>query len=65
LSSDLKVHGTQGLRVVDASVFPRIPGLFIVSAVYMVGEKAADVIAAEARGGAPAPPPSTPPPAYP
>ena len=65
LSSDLKVHGTQGLRVVDASVFPRIPGLFIVSAVYMVGEKAADVIASEARGGAPAPPPSTPPPAYP
>jgi len=65
LSSDLKVHGTQGLRVVDASVFPRIPGLFIVAAVYMVGEKAADVIAAEARGGAPAPPPSTPPPTYP
>jgi choline dehydrogenase-like flavoprotein len=65
LSSDLKVHGTQGLRVVDASVFPRIPGLFIISAVYMVGEKAADVIAAEARGGGPAPPPTTPPPAYP
>lgn len=44
LSSDFKVHGTQGLRVVDASVFPRIPGLFIASAVYMVGEKAADVV---------------------
>ena len=28
-----KVHGVSGLRVVDASVFPRIPGLFIVSAV--------------------------------
>jgi choline dehydrogenase len=25
-------------------VFPRIPGFFIVSAVYMVAEKAADVI---------------------
>jgi choline dehydrogenase len=48
LSSDFKVHGTQGLRVVDASVFPRIPGLFIASAVYMIGEKAADVIAADA-----------------
>ena len=49
LTSTLKVHGTQGLRVVDASVFPRIPGLFIVSAVYMVGEKAADMIIADAR----------------
>src|SRR5262249_20593407 len=33
LSSDFKVHGTKDLRVVDASVFPRIPGFFIVSAV--------------------------------
>jgi len=49
LSSDFRVHGTQGLRVVDASVFPRIPGFFIVSAVYMIGEKAADVILADAR----------------
>ena len=30
--------------MVDASVFPRIPGMFIVSAVYMIAEKAADVI---------------------
>ncbi len=44
LTSDFRVHGTKGLRVVDASVFPRIPGFFIVSAVYMVAEKAADVI---------------------
>jgi choline dehydrogenase len=49
LSSDFRVHGTTGLRVVDASVFPRVPGLFIVSAVYMIGEKAADVIAAAAE----------------
>jgi choline dehydrogenase-like flavoprotein len=49
LSSDFRVHGTQGLRVVDASVFPKIPGFFIVSAVYMIGEKAADVILAGAR----------------
>ena len=48
LSSDFKVHGTDRLRVVDASVFPRAPGLFIVSAVYMVGEKAADQIIAHA-----------------
>ena len=49
VSGDFKVHGTQGLRIVDASVFPRVPGLFIISAVYMIGEKAADVIAADAK----------------
>jgi choline dehydrogenase-like flavoprotein len=49
VSSDFKVHGVEGLRVVDASVFPRIPGFFIASAVYMIGEKAADVIAAAAH----------------
>jgi len=32
------------LRVVDASVFLRIPGFFIVSAVYMIAKKATDVI---------------------
>lgn len=51
LGPDFRVHGTTGLRVVDASVFPRIPGFFVVSAIYMVGEKAADVILSElARG---------------
>jgi choline dehydrogenase len=46
LSSDFRVHGAEGLRVVDASAFPRIPGFFIVSGVYMIAEKAADVILA-------------------
>jgi choline dehydrogenase len=41
LNSAFQVHGTRGLRVVDASAFPEIPGFFIVSAVYMIGEKAA------------------------
>ena len=49
LTTDMKVHRTQGLRVVDASVFPRAPGLFIVSAIYMMAEKAADAIVADAR----------------
>jgi choline dehydrogenase len=44
LDSRLSVHGTKRLRVVDASVFPRIPGFFIAGAVYMVGEKAAEMI---------------------
>ncbi len=46
VDGDFRVHGTLGLRVVDASVFPRIPGFFIVCAIYMIAEKAADVILA-------------------
>ena len=49
LDSSFRVHGTRGLRVADASVFPRIPGFFIASAIYMIGEKAADVILQDAR----------------
>jgi len=49
LTSDFRVHGTSGLRVVDASVFPRIPGFFIACAVYMIGEKAADSILEAAK----------------
>jgi choline dehydrogenase len=49
LSSDFRVHGTQGLRVVDASVFPQIPGFFIVVPIYMISEKASDVIHDAAR----------------
>jgi choline dehydrogenase len=48
LDSRFAVHGTRRLRVVDASVFPRIPGFFLVSAVYMIGEKAAEVILSDA-----------------
>ena len=32
--------------MVDASVFPDIPGFFIVSSIYMISEKASDVILA-------------------
>jgi choline dehydrogenase len=49
LDSNFKVRGVHRLRVVDASVFPRIPGFFIVCAIYIVGEKAASVIIEEAR----------------
>ena len=44
VNSRFKVHGVKGLRIVDASVFPRIPGYFIVTNIYMISEKAADVI---------------------
>jgi choline dehydrogenase len=49
VDGDFRVHGTRGLRVVDASVFPRIPGFFIVTSVYMIAEKASDVIARSAH----------------
>jgi choline dehydrogenase len=48
VDSRFRVIGTQGLRIVDASVFPRIPGLFIVTAIYMISEKAAEAIAEDA-----------------
>jgi choline dehydrogenase-like flavoprotein len=49
LDADFRVHGASGLRVVDASVFPRIPGFFIAAPIYMIAEKAAEVIARSAR----------------
>ncbi|KAI9147984.1 alcohol dehydrogenase [Paramyrothecium foliicola] len=44
LDSKFRVRGVDGLRVVDASVFPEIPGFYIAVPVYMISEKAADVI---------------------
>jgi len=44
LDSRFRVRGTAGLRVVDASIFPRIPGFFIVVPIYMASEKAVDVL---------------------
>jgi choline dehydrogenase len=44
LDSSFRVRGVAGLRVVDASVYPRIPGTFTAISTYMVAEKAADVI---------------------
>jgi choline dehydrogenase-like flavoprotein len=48
---DFRVRGVDGLRVVDASVFPDLTGGNINAVVMMVAEKASDVI----RGHAPLP----------
>jgi choline dehydrogenase len=48
LDSRLRVRGVNGLRVVDASIFPDAPGFFMATAVYMASEKATDDILEDA-----------------
>jgi len=43
----LRVHGIKNLRVIDASIMPIIPDCRIQNAVYMIGEKGADMIKAQ------------------
>jgi choline dehydrogenase len=43
---ELQVHGVVGLRVADASVFPRIPHGNTHAPTLMVGERAAELLAA-------------------
>ncbi|MCO6007352.1 GMC family oxidoreductase [Actinoallomurus purpureus] len=40
VDSRFKVHGVEGLRIVDASVFPKMPGLFLIAAIQTLSQKA-------------------------
>ncbi|WKX70873.1 GMC family oxidoreductase [Streptomyces sp. XD-27] len=48
---ELKVRGLDGIRVVDASVFPTIPAVNPMIGVLMVGEKAAELLAEATNQG--------------
>ena len=44
VDSELRVHGVEGLRVVDASVMPYVTNGNLYAPVMMIAEKAADMI---------------------
>jgi choline dehydrogenase len=54
VDSQLRVHGLDGLRVIDASVMPLIPGGNTNAPTIMIAERGADLI----RGRAPSPAPA-------
>jgi len=48
VDNNFKVYGTNNLRVVDASIFPNIPGYYPMVPLLMISEKASDTVLASA-----------------
>ena len=44
VDSELRVHGIDGLRVVDASVMPSLPSNNTLATVYAIAERGAELI---------------------
>jgi len=49
VSPELKVYGTKGLRVVDASIIPLLPSAHLQTLVYGIAERAAEMIIKEQK----------------
>jgi len=47
VDENLKIHGLQNIRVVDASVMPEIPSANLNAPTLMIAEKASDIISKE------------------
>lgn len=50
----LRVHGVQGLRVIDASIMPTIASSNTMAAAIMIGERGADLVLEDGGGQSPA-----------
>jgi choline dehydrogenase-like flavoprotein len=52
VNESLKVYGTENVRICDASVIPILPRGNILSTVYAVAEKGADIVRAASKSKA-------------